>query len=61
VYWAHRLLCTSNPSCSSTARRHTELQLPDADALATALATGLPGTTRGRRKLTVIATHAARM
>src|SRR5581483_2515526 len=38
---------------------HCWLQLPDCDARAIAPATGLPGTTRGSRKLTVIATHAA--
>src|SRR5438105_12705745 len=40
---------------------HAELQFPDCEARATAPATGFPGTTRGRRKLTVSATHAARM
>jgi hypothetical protein len=42
------------------AMTHWELQFPDCDALATAPATGFPGTTRGRRKLTVNATQAAR-
>jgi hypothetical protein len=38
---------------------HWELQLPDCEALATAPATGLPGTTRGSKKLSVRATQAA--
>src|SRR5438132_14078441 len=59
TYWSHRGVWTLYPSCSSTARTHCSLQLPDCDARATAPATGFPGTTRGRRKLTVIATHAA--
>jgi hypothetical protein len=47
------------PSCSSIALIQNELQITDDYARAIAPATGLPGTTRGRRKLTVIATHAA--
>ena len=59
MYWSHRLVCTLKPSCCSTASTHCELQLPDCSARATAPATGLPGTTLGSKKLTVIATHAA--
>src|SRR5487761_1252592 len=47
TYWSHRLVWTLKPSCSSTAITHCALQLPDCEALATAPATGLPGTTRG--------------
>src|SRR6266576_7288763 len=61
TYWSQRLVWTLKPSCASIASTHCELQLPDCEARATAPATGFPGTTRGRRKLTVSATHAARM
>src|SRR5690242_20200240 len=59
TYWSHMLVWTLKPSWDATAATHFSLQSPDAEARATATATGLPGTTRGKRKLTVIATHAA--
>src|ERR1700729_3691355 len=60
TYCTQRLVCTLKANWSSMALTQMELQMPDDCARAMAPATGLPGTTRGSRKLTVIATHAAR-